>query len=48
MYQGERLNGYTHLAGSVLAVAGAVTLIDLATHRADPHARPGEGDPAEV
>ena len=36
MYQGERLNGYTHLAGSVLAVAGAVTLIDLATHRADP------------
>ena len=36
MYQGERLNGYTHLAGSVLAVAGAITLIDLATHRADP------------
>lgn len=36
MYRGERLNGYTHLAGSVLAVAGAVTLIDLATHRADP------------
>lgn len=36
MYQGERLNGYTHLAGSVLAVAGAITLIDLATHHADP------------
>jgi hemolysin III len=36
MYRGERLNGYTHLAGSVLAVAGAITLIDLAAHRADP------------
>jgi len=36
MYRGERLNGYTHLAGSVLAVAGAITLIDLASHRADP------------
>jgi hemolysin III len=36
MYQGERLNGYTHLAGSVLAVAGAITLIELAAHRADP------------
>jgi len=36
MYRGERLNGYTHLAGSVLAVAGAVTLIEIATHRADP------------
>jgi hemolysin III len=36
MYKGERLNGYTHLAGSVLAVAGAITLIDLASHRADP------------
>jgi hemolysin III len=36
MYQGERLNGYTHLAGSVLAVAGAVTLIDLASRHADP------------
>jgi hemolysin III len=36
MYRGERLNGYTHLAGSVLAVAGAITLIDLAANRADP------------
>jgi hemolysin III len=36
MYQGERLNGYTHLAGSVLAVAGAAALIELAGHRADP------------
>ena len=27
MYHGERFNGYSHLAGALLAVAGAVVLI---------------------
>jgi hemolysin III len=36
MYYGERFNGYTHLAGALLAVAGASVLIDLAAMRADP------------
>lgn len=36
MYYGERFNGYTHLAGAVLATAGAVTLIAQAAARADP------------
>ena len=36
MYYGERFNGYTHFAGAVLALAGAATLIVLATLRADP------------
>jgi predicted membrane channel-forming protein YqfA (hemolysin III family) len=26
MYHGERFNGYTHLAGALLAAAGATTL----------------------
>ncbi len=30
MYVGERFNGYTHLAGAVLAAAGAATLITIA------------------
>jgi hemolysin III len=30
MYPGERFNGYTHLAGAVLAAAGAATLITFA------------------
>ncbi len=36
MYYGERLNGYTHLAGTVLALGGTATLITLAASRADP------------
>src|SRR5258706_1664105 len=36
MYHGERFNGYTHLAGAILALAGAALLIGLATLRADP------------
>ncbi len=36
MYQGERLNGYTHLAGSVLAVAGVALLVSHAEARSDP------------
>ncbi|HXZ48498.1 MAG TPA: hemolysin III family protein [Usitatibacter sp.] len=36
MYQGERLNGYTHLAGSVLALGGAATLVSMATMKGDP------------
>ena len=36
MYYGERLNGYTHLAGTVLALAGAVTLVSLAVSKGDP------------
>jgi hemolysin III len=36
MYYGERFNSYTHLAGSVLAVAGAASLVTLAAQRADP------------
>lgn len=36
MYQGERFNGYTHLVGAILALAGAGLLIGLATLRADP------------
>jgi hemolysin III len=36
MYAGERFNGYSHLAGSVLAVAGAITLITLGALKADP------------
>jgi hemolysin III len=36
MYYGERFNGYTHLAGTVLAVAGAAFLVDHAALRADP------------
>ena len=36
MYQGERFNGYTHAAGSVLAVAAAGTLIAHAATKNDP------------
>jgi hemolysin III len=36
MYAGERFNGYSHLAGAILAVAGAAVLIVLASLRADP------------
>ncbi|HWH39145.1 MAG TPA: hemolysin III family protein [Usitatibacter sp.] len=36
MYPGERLNSYTHLAGSVLALAGGVTLVSMAAARHDP------------
>jgi len=36
MYHGERLNSYTHLAGSVLALAGGVTLVSMAAARHDP------------
>jgi len=35
MYHGERFNGYTHLAGAMLAVAGAVVLIVLGAQQAD-------------
>jgi hemolysin III len=36
MHYGERFNGYTHLAGAFLALAGATVLIFLAAMRADP------------
>jgi hemolysin III len=36
MYAGERFNGYSHLAGAILAIAGAVLLVILAALRADP------------
>jgi hemolysin III len=36
MYHGERFNGLTHLAGSALAVAGAVTLVASAARAGDP------------
>jgi hemolysin III len=36
MHYGERFNGYTHLAGAFLALAGATVLIALAAMRADP------------
>src|SRR5262245_15378877 len=36
MYAGERLNGYTHLAGAVLALAGATVLVVMAAMKADP------------
>src|SRR6185369_6155455 len=36
MYAGERFNGYTHLAGAVLALVGAITLIVVASLKADP------------
>jgi hemolysin III len=35
MYHGERFNGYTHLAGALLAAAGAATLITLAALKGD-------------
>jgi hemolysin III len=36
MYPGERFNGYTHLAGTFLALTGAVVLVGEAAARADP------------
>jgi hemolysin III len=36
MYRGERFNGYTHLAGAVLAAGAAAVLIVLGALRADP------------
>ena len=36
MYHGERFNGYTHLCGTVLAIAGATVLVVLAALKADP------------
>jgi len=35
MYHGERLNAYTHLAGALLALAGAVVLIVLGAMKQD-------------
>ena len=36
MYRGERFNGYTHLAGTFLALTGAVVLVGEASARPDP------------
>ena len=36
MYPGERFNGYTHLAGAVLALTGATVLVVLGALKADP------------
>lgn len=36
MYRGERFNGYSHLAGTALALTGATVLIVLGALRADP------------
>ena len=36
MVHGERLNSFTHLAGTVLALAGGLTLVSLAASRHDP------------
>jgi hemolysin III len=35
MYHGERFNGYTHLGGALLAIAGAVVLITYAAMHGD-------------
>jgi hemolysin III len=36
MHYGERFNGYTHFAGALLALSGAVVLVVLGAMRADP------------
>ena len=36
MYHGERFNGYSHLAGAVLALVGATVLVVLGAMKADP------------
>ena len=36
MYHGERFNGYTHLAGAVMALGAAATLVALGAQRGDP------------
>jgi len=36
VHSGERFNGYSHLAGAVLALTGAVVLVAMASIKADP------------
>ena len=36
MHHGERFNGYSHLAGAVLALGGASVLVVMAALKADP------------
>ncbi|GGY02505.1 PAQR family membrane homeostasis protein TrhA [Paludibacterium paludis] len=36
MYYGERFNGFSHLAGTVLAISGLATLVTLASMEGDP------------
>ena len=36
MTRGERFNGYTHLAGAIMALAGATVLVVMAALKADP------------
>lgn len=36
MYRGERLNSFTHLAGTLLAIAGSTVLIGQASEQGDP------------
>ncbi|VEB44399.1 hemolysin [Chromobacterium violaceum] len=36
MYRGERFNGYSHLAGTLLAIAGLVVLVVEAAMQRDP------------
>ena len=36
MYYGERLNAWTHLVGALLALAGAIALVVLASLQGDP------------
>jgi len=36
MHRGERFNGYTHLAGAIMALAGATVLVVMAALKADP------------
>jgi hemolysin III len=36
MYPGERFNSYSHLAGAILALAGAIALVVMASLKADP------------
>ena len=36
MHRGERFNGYSHLAGTILALAGATVLVVMAAQKADP------------
>ena len=36
MHHGERFNGYSHLAGTILAIAGATVLVVIAAQKADP------------
>jgi hemolysin III len=36
MHHGERFNGYSHLAGAILALAGAIILVVMAAQKSDP------------